>query len=173
MMYPISKTEYDQALAKHTYYKDRWPYYEEAIDLAMKFNPTSVLELGCMTLPLFRNSVTMDVSQGCNPKILHDATKTPWPIPDKAFDLFMALQVWEHLGTQQVEAFREVRRVSNIAILSFPLMWKTKDPKSVHSTVSMDQIGEWTLNHPPEKVVVMPPWATKRAIYVFDFRPKK
>jgi len=45
MMYPISKAEYDRALAQNTYYKDRWPYYEEAIGLAMKFNPKACWNL--------------------------------------------------------------------------------------------------------------------------------
>lgn len=66
-----------------------------------------------MTLPLFRNSHTMDVSTGCNPTIVHDATKIPWPVSDKAFDMFMSLQVWEHLGSSQADAFREVKRISH------------------------------------------------------------
>lgn len=169
MIYPISKTEYDQALANQSYYAARWPYYEEAIDQVMRYRPSSILELGCMTLPLFRNSHTMDVSTGCNPTILHDASKTPWPVSDKAYDMFMSLQVWEHLASSQADAFREVKRVSHRAVISFPLMWGTKDPTNIHSAISMDKIAEWTLNTAPEKVIIMPPWHIKRAIYVFDF----
>jgi hypothetical protein len=42
-------------------------------------------------------------------------------VADNAYDLFVALQVFEHLGTSQREAFREVRRVARHAIISLPI----------------------------------------------------
>ncbi len=57
-----------------------------------------------------------------NKEFKHDAIVVPWPIDDKAYDLFIALQVWEHLERKQKEAFEEVMRTSKAAILSFPYM---------------------------------------------------
>ena len=170
MITPITKAEFDTALAKNPYYNDRWGYFEEAIQQSMALKPCSVLELGCLAFPLFRSSVVMDRAKEVNPHIVHDATTIPWPVADKTFDLFMALQVWEHLGTNQQAAFSEVRRVAKTAVLSFPLMWKCRDPKDVHHAISMETIEQWTLGTTPKKVVIMPPWHVKRAIYVFDFQ---
>lgn len=55
--------------------------------------------------------------------IQHNATEKPWPIANKQYDLFIALQVWERLDNKQSRAFREVMRVSRAAILSFPYLW--------------------------------------------------
>jgi hypothetical protein len=40
--------------------------------------------------------------------IVHDATEVPWSISEKQYDLFIALQVWEHLGSRQRQVFNEV-----------------------------------------------------------------
>lgn len=68
-----------------------------------------------------------------NIRYLHDATITPCPIEDKAYDLLIALQVWEHLEGKQQDVFKEVMRVSKMAILSFPYKWKTSCP--IHSGI--------------------------------------
>ena len=62
--------------------------------------------------------------------MLHDATATPWPIPGGRYDLFVALQVFEHLGTSQRAAFAEVRRVARHAIISLPIEWEMDDPRT-------------------------------------------
>ena len=87
---------------------------------------------------------------------LHDATKIPWPIIDKEYDMFIALQVWEHLLGKQKEAFREVMRISRMAILSFPYMWDCpKDNANYpeHHMIDEKIIADWTLNIEPIKVV--------------------
>ena len=78
-------------------------------------------------------------------RIVADATKTPWPIDDKAYDLFVALQVFEHLGTHQPEAFREVRRVARNAILSLPIDWVMADPRNCHHGLTHEQVLAWFL----------------------------
>ena len=49
-----------------------------------------------------------------------DATQVPWPVDDKAYDLFMALQVFEHLTDRQREAFLEVLVILEVVISSNP-----------------------------------------------------
>ena len=65
-------------------------------------------------------------------EIIHDATVAPWPVADKAYDLFVALQVFEHLGDEQPQTFAEVRRVAKHAILSLPIDWEMPDPTNCH-----------------------------------------
>ena len=81
---------------------------------------------------------------------LWDARNTPWPIEDKKYDLFIALQVWEHLGDKQGDAFREVMRISRMAILSFPLGWNC--PGDCHHNITKEKISEWTLNMKPDEI---------------------
>ena len=59
---------------------------------------------------------------------VHDVTQVPWPFADGEYDLFVALQVFEHLGTSQVAAFHEVGRVARRAIISLPIDWQMDDP---------------------------------------------
>ena len=59
--------------------------------------------------------------------MVHDATRIPWPIGADRYDLFVALQVFEHLGSAQPAVFDEVRRVARHAIISLPIdgRWTT------------------------------------------------
>jgi hypothetical protein len=166
----LVKADFDIALSRDSYYRGRWDYYNEAADLGLATQPNNCLELGCHTLPLYKQSVTMDVDATRNPAVIHNAETTPWPFDDKQFDLFVALQVWEHLGDRQVAAFNEVRRVAKTAVLSFPLMWMDEPLTDFHHGITMEKIAGWTMNVAPQKVVIMPPWSHKRAIYMFDFR---
>lgn len=86
----------------------------------------------------------------------HNATEKPWPIADKSYDLFIALQVWEHLDNKQSFAFREVMRVSRAAILSFPYLWHCKKNSlsyPEHHMIDEELISNWTLNIPPREIV--------------------
>lgn len=170
MLTRLTKTDFDQALAGDSYYQGRWDYFNEAAGLGLSMQPASCLELGCYTLPLFKESTTMDYDPAKHPTVVHNAEQTPWPFADKQFDLFVALQVWEHLGTAQLAAFKEVRRIARTAVISFPLMWRSVPITDFHHGITMEQIAEWTAGCVPKKVVVMPPWTHKRAIYMFDFR---
>jgi hypothetical protein len=157
-----------QALLNGTvgdYYAGRWEYFSVVIDMVQRHNPTSVLELGPGRHTMVYNCDIMvnpeddkwgrpinEVGQTC----LHDATEKPWPIPDKAYDLFIALQVWEHLSNKQSRAFREVMRISKAAILSFPYLWDCpKDNANYpeHHQIDEELIADWTLNIKPEQVV--------------------
>ena len=115
------------------YYEGRWSYTSAALtlaaDLIKRRHLRTALELGAPLRPIIVGAHVMDVTARpeLDPRVpitVHDATQEPWPFEDKAFDLFVALQVFEHLGDRQPEAFREVRRIARNAILSLPIDWE-------------------------------------------------
>lgn len=150
------------------YHIGRWEYFTEALKIIQSERVNTVLELGPGFLPIVKNSDIMinpENDQFGQPTetngkiIIHDATIKPWPINDKAYDLFLALQVWEHLDNKQSRAFREVMRISNKAILSFPYRWEGGEEKSshrAHRSVDKELIGDWTLNIKPERIIEIP-----------------
>jgi hypothetical protein len=144
---------------------DRWRYMSYAVAQIEKWGVQSMLEMGCGGLPLSPDSDTMDVE--FSPKIKHSAGDVPWPIEDKAYDAFVALQVWEHLEGAQREAFAEVRRVARRAILSFPLMWNTADP--VHGHISREKIHGWVGETWPDKEIVIGNYTAQRIVMMWDF----
>ena len=169
-----------------TYYTGRWDYFKVVIDIVNRLKPQSVLELGPGQHTIVKLCDVMlkpqDDAWGrpLNPTsqvILHNATEKPWPVADKQYDLFIALQVWEHLDNKQSRAFREVMRVSRAAILSFPYLWDVPTESRnypAHHLVDEELIGDWTLQAPPEQVVKIPrtgPEVSKgpRIIYFWQF----
>ena len=153
-MYPITKEEiiaYSQGEDAAYWARSldsRWPYIEGAIEIYNKVRPSSVLELGSAGLPIIHGSTSMD--RNFNPDILWDATDCPWPIAAKKFDMFIGLQVFEHLEGRQVEAFKEVKRIANHAVLSLPFEWTRGTP--CHQGIDMEVIHEWTGQPGPDSV---------------------
>ncbi len=148
-----------------SYYKeDRWTYFKKVIDIVNNLEFNRVLELGAYKQPLVYGADVMDVSPNFpNLAYQHNATEIPWPIEDQAYDLFIALQVWEHLQGKQVEAFNEVRRIARMAILSFPLNWYC--PGNCHHGITEEIIAGWTHHIPPVKKIQV----GIRIIYFFRF----
>lgn len=102
---------------------------------------------------------------------VHDATAAPWPFADKSYDLFVALQVFEHLGSRQREAFAEARRIARHAIVSLPIDWVMEDPSHSHHGISHERALSWFSPIEPTRVVVGNPGSRKRLIYVFEDLP--
>jgi Methyltransferase domain len=169
------------------YYVGRWEYFKVVIDIVNRLKPQSVLELGPGQHTIVKRCDVMlkpeDDAWGrpVNPigkVILHNATEKPWPVADKQYDLFIALQVWEHLDNKQSRAFREVMRVSRAAILSLPYLWDVPpDSRNypAHHQIDEELIGDWTLQVPPVEVVRIPrtgPEVSKgpRIIYFWQFQ---
>ena len=149
---------------KKPYYVGRWEYFSKVIELVVKEKPTKVLELGPFRSPIVKNSDTMDMDSTLpNITYYHDATKTPYPIEDSAYDMFIALQVWEHLDGKQRDAFKEVMRISKMAILSFPYKWNW--PGNCHHNIDENVIADWTLHIQPEQIIKV----ENRIIYFFRF----
>ena len=148
----------------------RWPYYRICLDLVSQASlsllpEASVLELGPWKLPLIHGSDTMDKADWLEEVTYrHDATVIPWPIEDSKYSLFIALQVWEHLEDKQVDAFKEVMRISSMAILSFPYKWYSPGQIS-HHNIDDEKISLWTCGVVPKSVTK----TGSRVIYVFKF----
>jgi hypothetical protein len=177
-MRPLSREEFDQLAQEDKYYRNywgtRWNYFKTAIDIVSAVPHSSILELGAHKTPIIVGSDTMgrvDSFKGSNEYTYnHDATKTPWPIGDKQYDCFVALQVWEHLQGKQQEAFKEVMRISKNAVLSFPHKWDYVDPidGSDHN-VTKEMINDWCCGVKPRQIVNI----DNRLVYHFDFENKK
>jgi len=161
---PITHTEFIRFEESDRYYRGRWSYLGKVTDMINKIAPHSALEIGAHRFSVVHGSDIMDISNALpNIAYRHDATQTPWPVKDKAYDLFLALQVWEHLGDKQSEAFAEVMRVSRAAILSFPYKWDK--PGNCHHNIDEHTIERWTLGVAPRRVEM----AKGRIIYFFNF----
>jgi len=173
--------------SRGNYYEGRWAYFSEVINIIKENEDiNSVLELGPSFQTIVKNCDIMVKPEndvwGRPEKFIakqyeHDATIVPWPLEDKKYDLFIALQVWEHLEGKQREAFKEVMRTSRMAILSFPYMWDCpKDNANYpeHHMIDEKIISEWTLNIEPVKTIKIPRTGDKvskgpRIIYFWKF----
>ena len=136
----VTEADFERARGEFDYYDPcRWEYYRLALQFVK--DPVSVLELGPHRLPLFPDGDTIDNNKGLSPTYCHDAGVTPWPV-DKHYDLFIGLQVWEHLGKSQSAAFAEVMRIADRAVLSFPYKWNC--PGNRHHAIDDEVIAIWT-----------------------------
>lgn len=173
-METLTYAEFKAFEKNDSYYKGRWPYFNEVIRIINKECPKSVLELGPYKNPIVKGSDVMDVNPYF-PHVTysHNAAEIPWPIEDSQYDLFIALQVWEHLNGKQSAAFKEVMRISKMAILSFPLNWFF--PGDCHNRITEDTISEWTQHAIPFKKIKVTQKLfffldISKIIYFFKFR---
>ena len=188
MISTISYNDFKELLDSphREYYLGRWEYYKEVINIIQQTEIEKVLELGPGFLPIVKEADVMlspEEDHFGRPEhitgkiIVHDATIKPWPIPDKQYDLLIALQVWEHLDNKQTRAFREVQRISKRAILSFPFEWiggKEKPSHRAHRGIDKELIDDWTLNIPAREVIEVQRTGSgfskgKRLIYYWEF----
>jgi hypothetical protein len=157
----MTREQYLALCQKHPYYKGRWGYYSAAADIIKREGFTQVLEVGPAAVPLVEGAQLMVYPKasshvkGDPATYLWDAMQTPWPIGAKRYDAVVALQVLEHLGEKQRDAFKEMRRVARFAVLSFPYRWNTpKDP--IHHNIDDTKITRWTMNLPMVDRIVVP-----------------
>lgn len=164
----------------HRYYRGRWEYTSRALGQAARLirrdRLRTALEMGAPVQPVIVGADVMDIAARpqLDPSVrfvLHDATQTPWPFEDKAYDLFLALQVFEHLGDRQPEAFREVRRVARHAIISLPIDWVTADPRDLHHQIAKERVLSWFAPVVPTRVVTGNRGPRQRLIFVFENLP--
>ena len=78
-----------------------------------------------------------------------------WPIGEKEYDLFVALQVFEHLGDWQTEAFGEVSRVASQLSVRFRSTgrWTTLE-KAPTALFSNERALSWFAPTVPNRVVL-------------------
>lgn len=174
---PLAKREFDALAGRFPYYKARGRYMSVACaaagDLIERHRLTSALELGPHLRPVIVGADVMDLRAQPDLRaegriIVHDARKTPWPIGDKQYDLFVGLQVFEHLSGAQREAFLEVRRVARHAIISLPIDWEMDDPRNCHHRISQERALSWFHPVTPTRVELGNPGSRKRLVYVFE-----
>lgn len=159
----VSEADFERvASVNPSYYRktesrSRWLYYRQALAMLSTLDFDDSLELGPFLLPLVRDSDTIDVNPALQPTYLWDASATPWPIERaKRYDVFVGLQVLEHLAPNQREAFGEIRRVADQAIISLPYMWDLpENPR--HHNITDETIERWTHElRPIDKRIVAP-----------------
>ena len=136
-------------------FKYRWRYMSYVIEQMKKLGVERAAEAGAMGMPLKGNSFLFDYPE-------YNLDK-PFPIKDKEFDCFIALQVWEHLD-KQAEAFQEVERISKAAILSFPYRWKQGDHS--HRNITEETIAKWTCYKEPKEIKLI----DNRIVYTWVFK---
>jgi len=169
-------TQDDFAVDPHAY-KGRWGYFEAARDYILgipgmeNWRPEDVLEIGPYKVPLVRGCDTMDVEPWLDALThRHDAGKVPWPVEDGRYRLMVALQVWEHLRGRQREAWREVERVADWAVISLPYRWP-KPPD--HARIEERTICEWTQRRTTKaKLVKSSVSQLRRIVCLYDLRSK-
>ena len=118
----------------------RWRYMDRVIRMLRKHRPHSMLELGAKGIPLSPVSDTMDIEDCPGLTYLHDADKFPWPVKDRQYEGFMALQVLEHLRDKE-SAMRESFRVSGTVVWSVPYMWPKH--RGDHAGIGIPQMVAW------------------------------
>jgi hypothetical protein len=174
---PLTMLEFDDLARDFPYYSGRWGYMSvaltQAAELIRRHDLHTALELGAPVRPIIVGADVMDylARPELDPGVsitLHDATVTPWPVADRAYDLFVALQVFEHLGDRQSEAFLEVRRVARHAIISLPIDWVMDNPTNLHHQISNERVLSWFAPIVPTRVLEGTGGKRKRLIYVFE-----
>ena len=149
---------------------DRWSLYGTAAKLALELNPQSCLELGPGKIAILEGSDIMDKAEETSfgkpvnetgELFLHDAETAPWPFKDKEYDLFISLQVFEHLNGNQPVAFAEAKRIAKNIIVSLPYRWDLPENISSypsHHMIDENTVVEWTkgILPPPDRCVLLP-----------------
>lgn len=125
----------------------RWEYFTQVIDELHKIPHERVLEIGVYKMALTTHSDVMDLT-GCDiaKNFYHrDAgLKEAWEdIQDKQYDVVIANQVWEHLKGNQEEAWTEVARVADYALVTIPFGWNCAKTNPSHHNIGWDHVEKW------------------------------
>ena len=176
----MTRPDFEEMAARFPYYNGRWGYMSKALaeasTLIEEHGLRTALELGAPVRPIIIGADVIDIRarpelDATIPITIHDATKAPWPVGDKAYDLFVALQVFEHLKDRQPQAFLEVRRVARHAIISLPIDWEMDDPRNCHHQISNERVLSWFAPIVPTRIVQGNGGNRRRLIYVFEDLP--
>jgi len=177
----MSRSEFLELKRQFPYYKARGRYMSVASalvdELSARYGIGRALELGAHRRPIATGADVMDLAlvpglTGHGELIIANATE-PWPFPAKSYDLFVALQVFEHLGTGQPDAFREAVRVARHAIISLPIDWTMADPTNCHHGITQDRALDWFAPLAPTRIVLGNGGRRRRVIFVFENLPDR
>ena len=127
------------------YYRKRWSYYCDVMHVLTKTGVKfkKVLELGPYLKPLIKNSDTIDnVDRGKTTFVFDASSVDNWKcIPDGSYDLFIGMQVLEHLSNQE-KVWQEIKRVAKYALITLPYRWVC--PGDCHHGITSEVIRGWT-----------------------------
>jgi hypothetical protein len=162
----------------------RWNYINMVLKEVKNINPKNMIEMGTNAIALSDfsdsinlKSVNVDTNNINNKNYLFDAKNIPWPINDKEYDLFVAMQVLEHLEPKQKEVFNEIKRISNYCILTLPYLWNCPNDK-LHHDINDVTISKWTGGLTPYKTWISEsvsiarnkkPYSFKRIMLCYKF----
>lgn len=163
------------------YCDDGIKYYyhlEEVIgQIKLMDNIKTTLELGPYKSPIVVGGDVLDITddylEDYPVKIgkfyKHNGSETPYPFKDKKYDLVIACQVLEHLGTNQIEVFKELCRISKKAIITLPYKWNT--PCDMHHMINRGIIDDWANGLKPvfEKIISKPFPHRSRILRIYNF----
>ena len=156
MLSTLGHDEWEALAAADVYWRPRWDYlsvvagWVRRIGEANHLAPQHVLEIGPYTRALVDSCDTMDcrrwplkiVRGMTQPTWLMDARKTPWSmIDDDAYELAVAMQVWEHLAPAQEQAAAELMRIARCAVVSVPFEWGPGH--GCHSGITPATVRRW------------------------------
>jgi len=174
----ITEKIFKDFVKKEPYYEGRFDYYMEVIMKLHELNNiNSVLEIGPYKLPFVIESDVMDFRNyvedfpiKCGKFILHNCSKTPFPIEDKAYDLVIACQVIEHMGIygQQVNFFNELERISNKALITLPYLWHSPLARD-HHMINKKMINVWSGGRTPTFELISGAENTLRILQLYEF----
>ena len=121
-------------------YKTRWQYMLPVIKILKNEKFRSILEIGAYKINYTNISHNMDLEEDFidpdnkgNTQYIQDAGDTPYEIPDKYYDMVLACQTFEHFEGKQPQAFQEIKRIANQAIITIPWHWNCPSDKNHHN----------------------------------------
>jgi hypothetical protein len=221
----FKKLCYENESNKHftpKFYEIRWNYHSIVLDMLKNDidNIDTILEVGNSGFYFSKNSIAIvdstdqknrdddivsDIRQDYKGDFRDQLARGElgirqprWPFEDKQFDMFIALEVWEHLwnvnstgdcghewnpterkkkyGVEhpivQASVFKEVMRVSKNAILSFPYMWGEHNgcpTNNCHYQIDREIIKEWTCGVEPIEITDLQHNTTNHTVYRWRF----
>lgn len=151
----ISQSEFEKLVDVCPYFKDRWGYYQKVIEWAKAENPNTILEIGVYKMPIAKESDTMDIEPHfATLTYQRDAMQIPYEfIPDKKYDLLVAMQCLEHLHPKQKEVFQEWKRIAKTIIVSLPYLWHCPND-IMHHQIDRRKMNDWTGMVPEKEAVI-------------------
>jgi hypothetical protein len=182
LIYPMTREQFVALRADDPYYADREQYMAAAArtagHLISRHQLVSALELGPYRQPIVTGSDVIELRppsglRGARRLIVHDATSVPWPFNDRTYDLFVALQVFEHLDGHQRAVFKEVCRIARHAVISVPIDWEMRDPTNCHHMISRETALSWFAPRVPTRILQGNPAPKSRLIFVFENLDKR
>jgi len=167
-----------------SYSASRWTLIQTALRISKSVirEASGSLEIEPYQVPLFSGSIIIarrpTLSRAAiaalRPKAIleHDVTMPSWPITwhTHGLKLAVAFQVWEGLRGRQAQAFAELRRNADYALMTFPFEWELAHATDERHGVTRSVIDAWTpgarVVH--EEVCMKPDPARKVLVRLYD-----